>query len=163
MVAALAADQAEAPGFAARTVVRQCDLQCAVDRLGARVGEEHALEPLGRDRGEALGELERDRVAHLESRREIHLRRLALDRLHNLRPAVARVDAPQSRAGVENLAAFRRPVVHALGTSEQPRRLLELPVRRERHPERRLLEAGSELRALVHAASLPYASLAALH
>ena len=36
------------------------------------------LKPCGAMRGQALGELERDRVAHLEGRREIHLGRLAL-------------------------------------------------------------------------------------
>ena len=38
--------------------------------------------------------------------------------------------------GVDHLAAVDGGVVHALGGSEQPRRLLELPVGRERHPER---------------------------
>jgi len=48
---------------------------------------------------------------------------------------VAGVDAPQPRRAVDDLAALRRPVVHALGLGEQTRILLELPVRRERHEE----------------------------
>jgi len=121
---------------------------------GAGIGEEDALESLRRDGGQPVGELERDRVAHLEGRREIHLGRLALDGLDDLRPAVPGIDAPQAGTGVEDLAPFGRPVMHALGAHQQPRRLLELPVRRERHPEGALLEVLEEFRALVHVLSL---------
>ena len=69
--------------------------------------------PCGRELDEPLGQLERLRVAHLERRREVHLGRLLGDRLDDLRPAVAGVDAPQAGDAVEDLAAVRRPVVHA--------------------------------------------------
>ena len=105
-----------------------------------------------------LGELEGDRVAHLERGREVHLRDLALHRLDDLRPAVAGVYAPQARGAVEHLAALWRPVIHALGTGKEARRLLELPVRRERHPEGSLLEACRayflRLRTFVHAENI---------
>ena len=154
VVAALAADQAKALPFAARPMVGERDLERGVDRFRAGVGEKHPREALGRDTREPLGELEGDRMTHLEGRREVHRGDLALDRLDDLRAAVPRVHAPQPGSPVENLAAFGRPVVHAFGAREQARRLLELAVRRERHPEGRLLEVGTEVGALVHAETL---------
>src|SRR6185295_13227297 len=97
VITALAADEAEALRFAARAVVGERDLERGIDRLGARVGEEHAREARRSDARQALGELERDRMAHLEGGREIHLRDLALDRLDDLRPAMPRVHAPKAR------------------------------------------------------------------
>jgi hypothetical protein len=104
-----------------------------------------------REGGKALGKLERDRMAHVEGRREVHLRNLLLHRGDDLRPAMAGVDAPETGLTVEDLASLGRPVMHAFGANQEPRRLLELPVRRVRHPERRLLQGGGEVGALVHA------------
>jgi hypothetical protein len=161
VIAALAADQAKALSFAARAVIGERDLERRVDRLGARVGEEDAREPLRRDAREPIGELESDRMAHLEGGREVHLLDLPLDCLDDLRPAVAGVHAPQARGAVEHLASLGCPVVHALRALEQPRRLLELPVRGERHPEGRPLEVGSEFSAFVHAPTLHRPRIAA--
>jgi hypothetical protein len=141
VVAALAADQPVAPRLAARAMVGERDLERGVGRFRPRIGEEDAAEPFGGDARQPLGELEGHRVAHLESRREVHLRDLALYRLDNFRPAMTGIDAPQARGAVEHLAPFGRPVVHAFGAGKEARRLLELPVGRERHPEGRLLEA----------------------
>ena len=58
VVAALAADQPGARAFAARAVVGDGDLQRRVHRLGAGVGEEHLVQPAGRELHEALGQLE---------------------------------------------------------------------------------------------------------
>src|SRR5262249_57280298 len=50
-----------------------------------------------------------------------------------------------------DLPAVGGPVVHALGAREQPRRRLELAVRRVWHPERRLAKVlGRQIGALVH-------------
>ncbi len=136
VIAALAADQAAARALAAHAVVRDRDLERGVHGLRSRVREEHTVEALGRDLDERARELERDRVPHLERRGVIHLRDLLRDRLGDFPAAVAGVDAPQARRGVEHLAAFRGPVVEALGAGEQARVRLELPVRGERHPER---------------------------
>ena len=92
--------------------------------------------PVGRDRGQALGEIERERMAHLERRRVIERHQLALDRGGDLAAAVAGIDAPQAGRAVDHLAAVDGGVMHALGGGEQARLGLELPVGRERHPER---------------------------
>ena len=112
------------------------DLQRGVDRFRAGVGEEDVLQPVRRDVDQAVGQFEGERMAHLEGRREVELGGLLLDRLDDLRPAVAGVDAPQAGGAVEDLAAVGGRVVHVLGGHEHARRLLELAVRRERHPER---------------------------
>ena len=75
-------------------------------------------------------------MAHLEGRRVVEFGDLPLDGLDDLRPAMAGIHAPQARRPVENATAVVGVVVHVLSAREKPRRLLELPVRRERHPER---------------------------
>ena len=104
VVAALAPDEAEAMPLAARAVIGERDLERGVDRFGARVGEEHPRQPRRRDACQPSGELEGDRMAHLEGGREVHLADLAPHRLDDLGAAMAGVDAPQPGDGVENLA-----------------------------------------------------------
>jgi hypothetical protein len=115
---------------------RDGDLECGVDRLGARVGEEGVIEPARGDPHQLVRELERGRMPHLERRREVERLELACYRLSDLAPSVPGVDAPQPRHGVENLAPLGGPVLHAARAREQPRCRLELPVRGERHPQR---------------------------
>ena len=88
-----------------------------------------------RDVDELRGAFERAWMTHLEGAGEVELADLLADRLDDLRPAMAGVDAPQSRGAVEHASPVVGRVVHALGADEQARRLLVLPVRRERHPE----------------------------
>jgi hypothetical protein len=110
------------------------DLQRAVAGLGAAVGEEHSVQSRRRDRGQALGQLERARMPYLEVRREIERVDLPLHRLGDARVAMPRTDAPQARGAVEHLATIGRAIGNALRSAHQPGRDLELPVRRERHP-----------------------------
>src|SRR5207237_5018109 len=62
-------------------------------------------------------------MPHLKGRRKVHRRHLAPDGFHDLRPGVTGVHAPQACTPVEDLAAFGGPVIHALGTLKQARRL----------------------------------------
>ena len=156
VVAALAADEAKALTFTTRAVPGEGDLERRVDRFGARVGEEHPREALRGDARQALGELEGDRVAHLEGRREVHLPGLPADGLDDARPGMAGVHAPQPGDRVEHLAPLGRPVVHALGAGEKPRRALELPVGSKGHPEGRPFRVGPliDFDPFVHRASI---------
>ena len=136
VIAALAADQARPRPLSDGALIGERDLQRGVDRFRAGIGEEDAVETFGRDLGEPLGEIERQRMAHVERGREVEVHQLPLDGGRDLAAAVAGIDAPEAGRSVDHLAAVDGGVVHALGGSEQPRRLLELPVGRERHPER---------------------------
>ena len=75
VIAALAADQSRARAFAAHVVVCERDLERGVDRLGARIAEEHVIEVAGRERRDPARQLERLGVGELKCRRIIELRR----------------------------------------------------------------------------------------
>ena len=135
VIPALAPDQARPAALAARAVIGQCDLQRGIHRLGARVGVEHMLQPLGRDVDDPVGEFERARMAHLECRRIVQRAHHPADRLGDARPAMTGVAAPEPCGPVQDLAPVRRRIVHVLRRDEHPGRLLELPVRGEGHPE----------------------------
>ncbi len=145
VIAALAPDHPGPGALADGALVGERDLERGIDRFRARAGEEHPVERAGRrDGGETLGELEGDRVAHLERGRVVEGRELALDGLGDAPAAVPGIDAPQAGGAVEDGAPVIRRVVHALGRHEQARRRLELAVGRERHPvgvEARAVEA----------------------
>jgi hypothetical protein len=100
------------------------------------------VESLRRDPHQAVGELERGRMSHLEGRRVVERGELAMHGLTDFATPVTGIDAPQAGGAVEDLAAICSPVVHAFGARQQARVLLELPVGSERHPE------GFELLAL---------------
>ena len=136
VIAALAPDQAHARGLAAHVVVGERDLERGVDRLRARIAEEHVIEIAGRERRDAARELERLRVRELERRRIIEFGGLLLDRLDDRGAVVAGIAAPHAGRAVEHGFAVDRVVMHVLGAHDQARRLLERAVRRERHPER---------------------------
>ena len=135
VIAALAADQPHLRGVALGPVIGERDLERGLDRLRAGVGEEHMVEAGRGDVDELRGAFEGAWMAHLEGAGEIELADLLADRLDDLRPAMAGIDAPQPGGAVEHAASVVGGVVHALGADEQARRLLVLPVRRERHPE----------------------------
>ena len=105
------------------------------------------IEIAGQHRGQPRGELEGERMAHLEGRGVVELADLRRNRLGDLLAAVAGIDAPQAGGAVQDLAAVVGSVVHVLGGDQQARLLLELAVRRERHPERfEVVRRGVEIR-----------------
>ena len=134
MVAALATDQTGARAFAAQTLVLQRDLERRFDGLGARVHEEHMVHAGRSNLDDAVGQLEGQRMTHLERRRKVHLCQRLAHGLGDLGAAVTGVDAPQTRHAVENLTTFRSPIVHTLGARQQARLGLVIAVGRERHP-----------------------------
>ena len=98
------------------------ELDRGVVGLGARVGEEHALEAGRRQLGEPRGELDRGRRRALEEGvvigQQLHL---AARRLDELGAAVAEVDAPQPRHAVEDPVALAVPQPAALGAGDDAR------------------------------------------
>ena len=142
VIAALAPDQPGPRPLPDRPLVGDGDLQRRLHRLRAGVGEERVLHSLRRDVHQPVGQLERLRMAHLEGRRIVHLRRLALDRRGDPRPAVPGIAAPEARRPVQHPPPVRGGVMHALRGHEHARRLLELPIGRERHPERPQIVGG---------------------
>ena len=138
VIAALAADEPGARALADGALVGEGDLQRGIDRFRAGAGEEHPVElggrPARRDAAELLGEVEGDRVAHLERGREVEGRKLAFDGGGDAPAAVAGIDAPEAGSAVAHGAAVDARIVHALGRGEHPRCRLELAVGGERHP-----------------------------
>src|SRR5690606_24883728 len=94
VVAALTADQTSAMAIAAGAMVGQCDLEGGIDRLGTRVGEEHLVEAGRRRLDQPGGELEGDRMAHVEARGIVERAELRGNRLGDLLATMAGVDAP---------------------------------------------------------------------
>ena len=136
VIAALAAHEAGARALAVGAVIGQRDLEGAVDRLGARVAVEGVVQVARQQGGMPCRQLERLGMAHLERGRVVHLVELLGDRRLDLLAPVAGIDAPQAGGAVDDLAAFRRPVMNTLRPGQHARVLLELPVRGERHEER---------------------------
>ncbi len=136
VIAALAADQAGAGALAAHIVVGERDLERGVDRLGAGIAEEHVVEIAGRERRDPARQLEGLGMGELERRGVVEFRRLALDRRHDGIAVVAGIAAPHAGGGIDHGAAVVGVIVHVLRPRDQPRRLLEGAVGRERDPER---------------------------
>ena len=103
-------------------VIGQRDLERGVGGFRSGIAEEHVVEAVGRQIGDAAGELEGLRNAELERRGVIQGRGLLGDRRRNLGAAVAGIAAPHAGGGVDDLAAVDGDVVHVLGAGEQPRR-----------------------------------------
>ena len=135
VIAALAPDQTRARRLTGGALIGERDLQRGVDRFRARIGEEDTIESLSARSRPAARRNQTQWVAHLERGREVEGHQLTLDGRGDLAAAMAGVDAPQSGRAVDHLAPVDGGVMHALGGGEQPRRSLELPVGRERHPE----------------------------
>ena len=136
VVALFAADQARLGALALGAPVGAGHLQRRVGRLGARAGEEHIVQPCGRQFLHAVGQLERQRVAKLEGGGVIELHRLLADGLGDLAAAMAQARAPQARETVENFAAFGVGVVGTAALHDHARVGLELAVGGVGHPVR---------------------------
>ncbi len=93
------------------------------------------VDPVGRQLGHPARQLERARLPGLKRRREVQLLQLRGDRVGDLVAAVPGGAAEQPGRAVQQLLVVMVPVVDALAAHEQPRRVLEVAVRRERHPE----------------------------
>ena len=126
-------------------MIGEGDLEGGVDRLGAGIGVEDVVQAFRCDVDQAVGQLEGLRMAELEGGSIIQFAGLFANRLGDLRPAVAGIDAPEAGRRIENLAPVMRGIVHILCTDEEARLLLELAVCRERHPERaKIVRRGVE-------------------
>jgi hypothetical protein len=66
VIRTLPADEPRARALAAHAMEGERDLERRVHGLGARVGEEHVIEPRRGDLHERVRELERHRVRHLK-------------------------------------------------------------------------------------------------
>ena len=135
VIATLSPDEPGARSLSDGALVRERYLQGCFDRFGARAREEDAIEARGRDLGEPFRELECNRMAHLEGRREIESVQLSLDRLGDFATGMPRVDAPEPRRAVYYGSAVIRSIIHPLGRDEDARRGFELPIGREGHPK----------------------------
>ena len=145
MITALAANELRARGFASDAVVSERDLQRGIDGFGAGVREEHVIEARRRDLYHGIGQCEGRRVPNLEGRRVVHRLELRGNRLRDLFAAVSGVNTPEAGDTVQNLAAFRGPVVHAAGLRQDAGLRLELAVGGERHPVGFEVAAGGRL------------------
>ena len=106
-----------------------------VGGFGAAGGEEDVVQPGGREGLQLVGQLERQRMAELESGRIVELRGLLAYRFGNLASAMAEPRAPQAREAVEHLAPIAVGEVGALRRHDHARVALELAVGGEGHPE----------------------------
>jgi hypothetical protein len=134
VVAALAAHEALALPLTAGAVVEQSDLHGGVDRLGAGIRKEDAVQVAGCDVAQHARQLEGAGMAVLEGRPEIERPVLARDGVDDLGAAVAEGAAEQARTAVQQPVPAIVPEVHSLGPHQQPGILLEEPVRGERYP-----------------------------
>ena len=96
VISPLARDKHLTLRLALDAVVAQRHLHGRVHRLGARVGEEDAVEALGRVVRHALGQLKSLGVCTQEGRSEVQRLQLLVDRLSDLLAAVAGGHAEQA-------------------------------------------------------------------
>jgi hypothetical protein len=122
------------PGLPARLVVGQRDLHRTVDRLGAGIDEEDAVEIARRELRHPRGELELLGMAARERRDEVELAQLRAHRVGDLLAPMARVDAEQAGRGIDQPLAPLVPVIHPLRAHDHLGVALEVAVGGERHP-----------------------------
>ena len=116
--------------FAEHPVVVAGELQRRLDRLGAAVGEEDAVEVGRGERGEPRRELDRPRVRVAPERVEVELLDLAGGGFAELGAAVAGVDAEEAGEAVEVAVAVLVVDVAALAADDDR----DLAARRRRSP-----------------------------
>ena len=89
---------------------------------------------MGHQLDDAIGQLERRRVAKLERRGVIQLQRCFANGLGNLAAAMAQSAAPQAREAIKDTATVSIRVIRALGGGNDARLGLEVAVAGEGHP-----------------------------
>jgi hypothetical protein len=136
VIALGAPDQLGTPAIAGQPVIAARDLDRGVDRLRSGIGEESMVEPGRRQLGQRPREGDRAGMRHAERRHEIEFARRLADRLDDRRAAMAGIDAPQPRHGVDHAAPVGERVVHPLRRRDHQRRVAELAHRGEGHPQR---------------------------
>src|SRR3546814_17240564 len=125
MIAALAPDQSGARALPPRPLDGERDLERGIDRFGAAVREEDAVESLGHQRRNALRQFEGQRMPELEGRREIEHRGGLGDGLGDLGPAMAGIErSEERRVGKECVSTCRSrwsPYQYNKKTKETPK------------------------------------------
>ena len=133
VVGDVAGDRLEPLGLAVGDVVLAGELPGGLDRLGAAGGEEHAVDAVGRQPGEPVGELERRRMRRAPDRAEGELLQLlGRDGAHLLAVGVADLRAEQARETVDVAVAVRVEDVGALAAFDDHQLLAagpKLPLR----------------------------------
>ncbi|MNT04081.1 hypothetical protein D3C72_1386440 [compost metagenome] len=106
MITALATYEPGAGALTAGPLPGQRYLERRIDGFGAGVGIEDVTESLGGYLHQPVGQLERQRVSHLERGGKIEVGDLLGDRLGNLAPTMARVATPEPGGAIQYLAAI---------------------------------------------------------
>src|SRR3546814_8380256 len=139
MIAALAPDQPPPRPLPLRALNSERDFQRRINRFGTTVRKEYPVEPVGHQGGEALRQLERQRMTELKGRREVERRGGLRDRFADFGTAVPGVAAPEARRAIEDRPPVGALVEHAAGGHDLARVRLERTVRGKGHPEGRQL------------------------
>ena len=134
VISALARDEELPVSLTADAVKGKRHLHGGIDRLRTGAHEKDPVHAGRREVGDALGQLEGLGLGTGEGHRVVERGELLVDRLGDLRAAMTRRDAKQTRRGIDHLIAIGLVEPHAFGPHEHARLLLELLVRRERHP-----------------------------
>ena len=136
VIAAHAPDQAGTLCLTLRAPVGKRNFQRGVGGFRTRIAEEDVVEARGRHRRNAAGEFDDGRVCELKGRREVEFFGLLGDCRRDLLAAVPGERAPKASKTVEQFAALRVVVEHALPARDDARLGLELAVRGEGKPDR---------------------------
>ena len=134
MIGALAADKAVPLRLSAGALVSKDDLDRRIDRLRARVREEHVVELVGKHPADPFGKLERPRVAELEMRCVVIVQHLRVNGFGDFATTMPGRRAEQGRRSVDDLTALVVPHVHAFGLHHHARIGLEVSVGGKGHP-----------------------------
>ena len=135
VITAFASDKTCPQTVAAHPMVSQRNFQCGIDRFGAVITKKDPIQAFGCNGCQRARCFERLGMPHLEHRRKIHGCGLAPDCFDDFRMAVSGIDAPETGGTVENFPTVVRCVIHAGSRYQHARFRLELPIRREWHPE----------------------------
>lgn len=119
MVGDLAGDEFVLLAFAVGAVVVARQLQRRLDRLGATVGEEDAVEVTRRQVGDPRGEFDRPRVGVAPQGEEVELFDLSRGGLAVLGAPVTGVDAEERREAVQVAVAVLVVDVAPVGPGDQ--------------------------------------------